>query len=54
MNTVNEERAKGPDAGLKHLTGLKELRKLDMRNTRVTPAGVEGLKKSRPEAYLFD
>jgi len=42
------------DAGLAHLRGLTRLRKLDLRSTRVTPAGVARLRRALPHVEITD
>jgi hypothetical protein len=41
------------DAGLWHLKGLKHLRRLDVRKTNVTEAGVEDLRRALPGAEIL-
>ena len=41
------------DAGLVHLRGLNKLAELDVRGTRVTPAGVEWLRSVLPQARVL-
>jgi hypothetical protein len=40
------------DAGLKHLKGLKKLRWVFLKDTRVTPEGIADLKRSLPRAEI--
>ena len=41
------------DAGLKELTGLKQLRKLDLISTKVTGKGKADLKKALPKLVII-
>ena len=41
------------DAGLKHLAGLKQLRKLDLTGTKVTDKGKADLKKALPNLKIM-
>lgn len=41
------------DVGLKALYGLKNLRTLDLSNTKVTAAGVAALKKALPACKVI-
>jgi len=40
------------DPGLAHLAGLNELTGLDIRETKVTPKGVEDLAKALPKCRI--
>jgi hypothetical protein len=41
------------DAGLEHLKGLKNLKAVNLRATKVTDAGVADLQKALPNCKIF-
>jgi hypothetical protein len=41
------------DAGLKHLTTLKNLTELWLQETKVTEAGVQELRKALPKCFII-
>ncbi len=41
------------DTGLKELAGLKQLAALDLRDTKVTDAGVADLRKTLPKCHII-
>ncbi len=42
------------DRGLPHLEGLKKLKTLDLKDTKVTATGVERLRKALPGARIVE
>jgi hypothetical protein len=53
LQTLDLKFTKVTDAGLKHLTALKSLRSLDVRNTDATKTGVAELQKALPDCRIL-
>ena len=53
LETLRLDQLPLTDAGLRHLTGLIGLRKLDLRFTRVTDVGANELRKALPDCKIY-
>ena len=52
MQSLDLQQTNVGDKGLEHLKGLTSLRELNVRQTKVTDAGVANLRKSLPKLKI--
>lgn len=52
LETLNLSHHPISDSSLHHLTGLKNLKRLDLRNTKVTADGIRMLQKALPDCTI--